>query len=60
MVDVKCKGCNKLVLKANVFIGAIKCHRCKMIFEYNVTTNTLHITNTYDSLGVERTDVKQI
>ena len=42
-MDIKCKACNKLLLKANLFVGAIKCHRCKMIFEYKVISNLYDI-----------------
>ena len=35
MIDVRCKNCNKILAKALVFVGAIKCSRCKMIFEYS-------------------------
>lgn len=34
MIDIRCKSCNKVLAKAVVFIGAVKCTRCKMIFEY--------------------------
>lgn len=34
MVEVRCKGCNKLLAKANIMVAAIKCTSCKMIFEY--------------------------
>jgi len=47
MIDVKCKGCNKLLVKAETFVGAIKCSRCKMVFEYRVYTN-IYVTNLYD------------
>lgn len=47
MVDVRCKGCNKVLAKVNVLVGAIKCPRCKMLFEYHTWTN-LVVTNTYD------------
>lgn len=35
-------------MKATVCVAAIKCPRCKMIYEYKVFTNLLHITNQYD------------
>ena len=44
MIDVKCKGCNKLLAKADSMNAAIKCSRCKMIFEYHIYSN-LMITN---------------
>lgn len=52
MVDVKCKGCNKTLLKANILVGAVKCPRCKMIFEYYITSNTLYESNNYDTAKV--------
>jgi len=39
MIDVKCKNCNKVLAKATVIVGAIKCPRCKMIFEYKEFEN---------------------
>jgi phage FluMu protein Com len=47
LVDIKCKNCNKLLLKANIFVGAIKCHKCYKIFEYQFLSN-IYITNTED------------
>ena len=52
MVDVKCKGCNKLLAKVDNLQGAIKCPRCYMIFEYNVKTNELFVTNEFDMKNV--------
>lgn len=52
MVDVKCKGCNKLLAKVDNLQGAIKCSRCYMIFEYNVKTNELFVTNEFDMKNV--------
>lgn len=48
MIDVRCKNCGVLQLKAHIFIGAIKCKSCKMIFEYNVRENNLFVTNQFD------------
>ena len=48
MIDLKCKGCNKLLAKVESINGAIKCPRCKMIFEYKVYSN-LFVTSQYDS-----------
>lgn len=48
MQDIKCKNCNKLLGKATIMVAAIKCPRCKMIFEYHLYTNTLHTTNQFD------------
>jgi len=48
MQDIKCKNCNKLLGKATIMVAAIKCPRCKTIFEYHVYTNTLHVTNSFD------------
>ena len=47
MIDVKCKGCNKLLAKADSMNAAIKCPRCKMIFEYRIFSN-LFVTNQHD------------
>lgn len=47
MHDVRCKGCNKLLLKAVTFVGAVKCSRCSMIFEYKVLTN-MYVTTEFD------------
>lgn len=47
MQDIKCKGCNKKLLVALIFVGAIKCSRCKMIFEYKVFNN-MFVTSQYD------------
>lgn len=47
MIDLKCKGCNKLLAKVDTINGAIKCPRCHMIFEYRVFSN-LFITNDVD------------
>lgn len=47
MIDVKCKSCNKLLAKADSMNAAIKCPRCKMIFEYKIHSN-LFVTNLYD------------
>jgi phage FluMu protein Com len=48
MIDVKCKGCNKLLAKADSMNAAIKCPRCHMIFEYKIFSN-LFVTNQYDN-----------
>jgi phage FluMu protein Com len=51
MIDVKCKACNKLLGKANIMVAAIKCPRCKMVFEYKIFSNDL-----YDnSLNIDKT-----
>jgi len=47
MIDVKCKGCNKLLAKAESMNAAIKCPRCHMIFEYKIFSN-LFVTNEFD------------
>lgn len=47
MIDVRCKGCNKLLAKAETMNAAIKCPRCGMIFEYRIFSN-LFVTNDYD------------
>ena len=48
MIDVRCKGCNKLLAKATIMVAAIKCPSCRNIFEYHIYSNTLHITNSLD------------
>jgi len=47
MLEIKCKGCGKLLGKCKVFIGAIKCPRCKHIFEYKIIPN-LSVNEMYD------------
>ena len=49
MIDVKCKGCDKLLGKATIMVAALKCPRCYLIFEYHIYTNTLQ---TYDRYGI--------
>ena len=56
MIDVRCKACNRLLLKAVAFIGAVKCHRCGLIIEYKVLTNNLHINEAYDIKDSESTE----
>jgi phage FluMu protein Com len=48
MIDVKCKNCNRLLAKAESMNAAIKCPRCKMIFEYKLYSN-LFLTTEYNS-----------
>lgn len=48
MIDVKCKNCNRVLAKCEIFVGAIKCKGCKMIFEYNIRMNNLFVTNQFD------------
>jgi phage FluMu protein Com len=55
MIDVKCKGCNRLLAKADVMNAAIKCPRCKMIFEYKIYSNLTTLTNR-DYINAERPD----
>lgn len=47
MIDVKCKGCNRLLMKAVMVVAAVKCPRCGKIFEYKVYSN-IYLTNTED------------
>ena len=49
MQDIRCKNCNKLLGKATIIVAAIKCPRCKTLFEYHVYTNTLYGSSTFDS-----------
>lgn len=53
MIDVKCKGCNRLLMKAATVEAAVKCPRCKMIFEYHVYSNNLYMTNSADPPELE-------
>jgi len=46
-ITVRCKGCNRWLATVTVLVGAIKCPRCKMIFEYKILSN-LHMNNTVD------------
>lgn len=46
MIDIRCKSCNKILAKAVVFVGAVKCPRCKMIFEYR-EYEEIYQTSTY-------------
>lgn len=58
MIDVRCKGCDKLLAKAESMNAAIKCPRCGMIFEYRIFSN-LFVTNQYDPkcLRIEKDSV---
>ena len=47
MIEVRCKNCNRLLALADSMNAAIKCPRCKMIFEYKIFSN-LHVTSAYD------------
>lgn len=47
MIDVRCKGCNRWLATATIMVAAIKCPRCKMIFEYKIFTN-INLTNAID------------
>ena len=44
MIEVRCKGCDKLLAMAESMNAAIKCPRCKRIFEYKIFSN-LFMTN---------------
>lgn len=50
MIDVKCKNCNRLLMKAQMVVAAIKCPRCGMIFEYKVYVN-LSVNELYDPIA---------
>ena len=56
MIDVKCKGCDRLLGKATIMVAAIKCPRCKLLFEYHIYTNTLHSDELYDRINIESTE----
>lgn len=53
-IEVRCKSCNRWLATATVMVAAIKCPRCKMIFEYKIISN-VHLTNTYDIIATEST-----
>jgi phage FluMu protein Com len=66
MIDVKCKGCNRLLAKADTMNAAIKCPRCKMIFEYHIYSNLvisnldyLRKTNDSDTIQTETNESEQ-
>ena len=46
MIAVRCKGCNRWLASVVIFVGAIKCPRCKMIFEYKIYNQVTFTTNT--------------
>lgn len=48
MIDVRCKGCGRLLAKATLMEAAIRCPRCKMIFEYRIYVDRLFVTNNFD------------
>ena len=50
MIEIRCKGCNKLLMKATTVVAAVKCGRCGKIFEYKAFSN-LHMTNSYDIMS---------
>lgn len=52
MIDIRCKGCNKLLAKAHLMDGAIKCHGCRSIFEYKVFNN-MFVTSSYDPTNIK-------
>ena len=64
MNDIRCKKCNRVLAKCTIIVGAIKCPRCKMIFEYKeygelfqASTYTNHVkidvANTGDSDNIK-------
>jgi phage FluMu protein Com len=55
MLEVRCKGCNKLLAKANVIVGAIKCTSCKMIFEYK-EFDDMYMSSTFDKKDLQLKD----
>lgn len=48
MIDVRCKGCGRMLAKATLMEAAIRCPRCKMIFEYRIYIDRLFVTNSFD------------
>lgn len=48
-IEVRCKNCNRWLATASVMIAAIKCPRCKMIYEYKIFSN-LQVTSSYDMI----------
>lgn len=49
-VEVRCKSCNRWLATATVMVAAVKCPRCKMIFEYKIVSS-LHLSNAYDIIS---------
>lgn len=62
MIDVRCKGCGRLLAKATVMIAAIKCphSNCKQIYEYHIYENTLQSNFNYDKKVTEAHDAHPI
>jgi len=58
MIDVRCKGCNKLIAKATVMVAAVKCPKCYKVFEYHIYQNTLQSNYTYDIKSTEAQDAQ--
>lgn len=68
MIEVRCKNCNRLLAIAETINAAMKCHSCKMIFEYKIYTNLsmnnisdprdLHNKSNDDILTTESTEAK--
>lgn len=61
MIDVRCKNCNRLLMKAVSVVAAVKCPSCKMIFEYKLSSS-LHVNQQYDKIETEskRPDTKTV
>lgn len=59
MIEIKCKGCDRLLAKAVIMVAAIKCPRCKMIFEYKVYTNDLLFENARAIKNTESTETQE-
>ena len=53
MIEIRCKGCNKLLAKGTVVVAAIKCTRCLKIYEYHVYQDTLQSNLTYGTTSAE-------
>lgn len=59
MIDVRCKNCNHLLMKAVTVVAAVKCSSCKKIFEYKAFSN-LHMVNSYDTYSPDPAEDKSI
>lgn len=59
MIDVRCKNCNRLLMKALSVVAAVKCPSCKMVLEYQLHSN-LSLTNAHDPQMAKEALVKKV
>ena len=45
MNEIRCKKCDKLLCRAETFIGEIKCHRCKEINKIKIISQKTSCCN---------------